>query len=200
MLKMRKSCSVPFPEKLSPAYQIKENHILANIDADKLEEILTHFITMHDEPLFFILEIPTNNNEEPQNEQGITEKLHNDVYYIDGCDQDKALAVLRKVGELVINDGLCNFGFGCHISGDEIMVGAYNVVTVFTGEQTPYHVFFAEHGIPETDALVTAWDTFSKEHPGMSGSYSVDGKSIYDIPEILRDKGIYFAERREQFN
>ena len=35
-------------------------------------------------------------------------------------------------GDLMINDGLCSFGFGCHESNDEIMFGKYNVTTIFS--------------------------------------------------------------------
>ena len=208
MLKMRKGSTVPHPEKLYPSYQIMgalspddpgetRQVISANIDDDQMETALRHFIEMHDEPLFFILEIPTNQKDEPKNKRGDIEKFHKDVYYIDGCEKSKALDILRQVGEIVISDGMCQFGFGCHYSGEEIMIGKYNVATLFVRDPAVYRDFFAKLGIPETDKLVTAWETFSRWNPGDSVCFPVNGKDIYDIPEILKDRGIYFAERRE---
>ena len=45
-----------------------------------------------------------------------------DVYYIDGCTQEECLVLLEKYGKLLVNDGMNRFGFGCHESGDEIML------------------------------------------------------------------------------
>ncbi len=77
------------------------------------------------------------------------------------------------------------------------MIGKYNVATLFVCDPTVYRDFFAKLGIPETDKLVTAWNTFTKRHPGSPACCPVNGKDIYDIPELLKDRGIYFAERRE---
>ncbi len=153
---------------------------------------------MHDEPLFFILELPTNYNDETVSESGETEVYHKDVYYIDGCSQREALIILNRVGELLYNDGISAFGYGGHSSGDEIMFGEYNILTILSGNIKTYSNFFEEHNISKTDSLVTAWQTFSAETPGMCGSYSVNGETVYDIPKIFENYGMYFAERREE--
>lgn len=194
MLNMKKGCRVPFPEKLYESYEKNENNILANVNAQKIRSVLAHFISMHaDEPLFLILEIPTNAGEET--EPG---KRHKDVYYIDGLTGEQASEILTRYGELLINDGMCCFGFGCHISGEEIMSCAYNVLTVYSADTDKYDDFFAEHDIGRVDHVITAWDTFSPENYGFSGRIFVDGMDIYSLPDELADMGIYFAERREE--
>ena len=199
MLKMKKGCTVPFPEKLSEEYGVKENSIVANVGADKIEEILQHFIVVHDEPQFFILEIPTNLNDEIITVDGDINTLHNDVYYIDGCSKDEALTILIRAGDILINDGISSFGFGCHESGDEIMFGKYNVLTIFSQNIANYKPFLEEHGIPRTDNLFTAWDMFSSEHSGSTVRFELNGMTVFDIPEMFRDWGIYLAERREEY-
>lgn len=67
MLKLRKGCKVPFNEKLFEGYERNGNIIYANVGADKIIAVLTHFISIHNEPLFFILELPTKLDEENQN-------------------------------------------------------------------------------------------------------------------------------------
>ncbi len=196
MLQLRKGSKVPFPEKLSEGYEYSEPCFTANVNADKLEALMRHFITLHNEPIFFILELPTNRQDETEIRPGVAEVLHKDVYYIDGCTQEKALSILGKTAKLMINDGMCNFGFGCHQSHDEIMVGKYNVVTVHARDKAVYDGFFEEHAIPLAKNLITAWDTFSKDNPGESSIVETGGKSVYDIPDILKDWGIFFAERR----
>ncbi len=105
MLKMRKGSAVPHPEKLYPSYQVMgklfpdnpeetRQIISANIDDDQMEAAIRHFIKMHDEPLFFILEIPTKQQDEP-NPNNMS---HSDIYYIDSCNQIGALDILRRLG------------------------------------------------------------------------------------------------------
>ena len=197
MMKMRKGCTVPFPEKLFEAYEVEGNSILANVGADKIEEMLLHFIFAHEEPQFFILELPANLANEEKIKEGTIDKFHEDVYYIDGCSPEQAQAILTEVGDVLINDGLCSFGFGCHKSGDEIMFGKYNVVTIFSRNIAGFESFFEKFHISRVDHLLTAWDTFSQDHPGISERYEANGKTVFDIPELLKDRGIYFAQRRE---
>lgn len=125
------------------------------------------------------------------------DRLYKNVYYIDGCSQEKALAILMRTKDVLFQDGLSTFGYGCHISRDEILFGKYNVLTVFSEDISQYHAFFDTHAIPKTERLLTAWDTFSVEHPGDSMCYTVGNKTIYDIPKQLKSWGMYLAEQKE---
>lgn len=198
MLKLRKGCRVPFPEKLLEGYEYKESRFTANVNADKIEGLLSHFIAMHHEPIFFILELPSKQEHETEIRPGVVKTLHKDVYYVDGCTQEEALAILSRTANLMINDGLCSFGFGCHQSNDEIMIGKYNVVSVYTNNKNTFDGFFEEYEIAFAEHLVTAWDTFTQDNPGESSRVDTDGKSIYDIPDILKDWGIYLAEQMRE--
>ena len=198
MFVLRTGCKVPFPERLSEGFMVNGSQLDANISADKIKSVMEHFICIHDEPIFFILELPSKQDDETEIAPGIVEKLHKDVYYIDGCTKEEALTILLRVGDLMINDGLCSFGFGCHESGDEIMFDKYNVTTIFSRQIERYHDFMAVHDIPKTDEIVTAWDTFSAEHPGVSERVETDGRDVYSIPDQFADWGIYKAEQREE--
>lgn len=198
MLNMKKGCTVPFPEKLKEEYQVGENRLTANVGADKLKEVLEHFLSMYEEPVFFILELPTNANDEERGAGGEINELHKDVYYIDGLSAKDALLLLKREGELLIHDGISQFGFGGHETGDEIMVCSYNVVIIFSGNTGKYKGFFEAHGINETKELITAWDTFSRENPGSCSVFAEEGRDIYSIPELYKDKGMYLAERRAE--
>lgn len=197
MLQMKKGCSVPFPEKLSEQYEILENRIIANVGTDKIKDMMCAFIDMHDEWLFFVLEIPTNWNDEPKDENGELMGRHKDVYYIDGCNQKKAKGILSNIGDLLIDDGMNCFGFGGHESKEEILFKKYNVMTIYTQKPEKYENFLQKYNITKSDDLVTAWATFSDEYYGESEKYEIDGKDIYSIPEDYKKHGMYFAERRE---
>ena len=197
-LKLKTGCKVGLPDRLYEGYEIGGDYIIANVGIDKIEEVMQHFIVMHDEPLFFILELPADQKDETEVTAGIVERLHKDVYYIDGCSQEEALTILLRAGEMLFHDGLSAFGFGCHESEDEIMFGKYNVLTIYSHHTEQYADFFKVHDIEKTEKLTTAWDTFSAKYPGISEIYEVDGKNVYDIPQQFQEWGIYRAEQREE--
>lgn len=198
MLEMIKGCKVPFADKLEQQYQIQEQGMIANVGADKIQEVFEHFITLQNEPIFFILELPTNQKDEQRLRKNKDLSTHKDVYYIDGLNAQQALAILKKYGELLIHDGICQFGFGVHDYSAEIMKNNYNIVTIWTQVLEQYQNFFEEHGIEKTDKLVTAWDTFNYENPGQCYIVEVDRKSVYDLPKELKDWGIYLAEQKPE--
>ena len=195
MLKLRQGCRVPFPELLNEAYQRDETRIIANVDADKISDIVSHFIAMHNEPLFFILELPSNKKDENATPEGEVSSFHKDIYFIDGCSQSKANDIWSRVSEILINDGLCSFGFGAHYSKDEIMIGKYNVLTLLSPQLQKFDGFFESHNIVETDRLITAWTTFTKDHPGESMRIKTNEKDIFDVVDMLKDSGLYFYQR-----
>jgi hypothetical protein len=197
-MKLKSGCSVPFPELLEEGYMVQENQIIANVGLDKIDSVIQHFIEMHNEPLFFILEVPTNAIDETETSRGKVDKLHKDIYYIDGCFQKEALTIISRFGELLYNDGLSSFGYGGHESGDEIMFSKYNVLTIYSRNIEKYNTFFDTHNIKKKDNVITAWDTFSREHPGDSKRIIIDGKDVFSIPKQFEDWGMYFAERREE--
>lgn len=197
-LKLKAGSSITSKAILYEGYQKDINSITANIGIDKIEGVMQHFIAMHKEPIFFILELPAKQNDETEIAPGMVDKLHKDIYYIDGCTQEEAFTILIRVGDLLYNDGLSSFGFGCHESGDEILFGKYNVLTIYSQEISKYDEFFAAHDIDKTENLITAWNTFTDETPGISEKYEVDGKTVFDIPDQFKEWGMYFAEQREE--
>ena len=164
----------------------------------KILEVFQHFIAIHDEPLFFILELPVSIDREKVIAKNIIKESHKDVYYIDGCSREECLALLIRYGDLLVNDGLSKFGFGGHKSHDEIMLDSYNVVTIYSKELSKFNDFFEPHNIQFVEELVTAWKTFSKTSPGISEIYESNGKTVYDLPTELAEWGIYLAETRTE--
>ena len=135
-LRLKAGCKITTDKKLYEGYELGENSLTANVSIGKIEDVLIHFIAMHDEPLFFILELPAKADEEQEVKPGVVESLHKEVYYIDGCSREEAVAILEGIGSLVYNDGLSSFGFGGHESADEIMFGKYNVLQIYSKDIT----------------------------------------------------------------
>ena len=199
MLNLVKGHQVSLVENLFESFtKLTEHHLMANVHAEKILEVFQHFIVIHDEPLFFILELPVSIDREKVIAKNIIKESHKDVYYIDGCSREECLALLIRYGDLLVNDGLSKFGFGGHKSHDEIMLDSYNVVTIYSKELSKFNDFFEAHNIQFVEELVTAWKTFSKTSPGISEIYESNGKTVYDLPEELAEWGIYLAETRTE--
>ena len=199
MLNLVKGHQVSLVENLFESFtKLTEHHLTANVHAEKILEVFQHFIVIHDEPLFFILELPVSIDREKVIAKNIIKESHKDVYYIDGCSREECLALLIRYGDLLINDGLSKFGFGGHKSHDEIMLDSYNVVTIYSKELSKFNDFFEPYNIQFVEELVTAWKTFSKTSPGISEIYESNGKTVYDLPTELSEWGIYLAETRTE--
>ena len=199
MLNLVKGHRVSLVENLFESFtKLTEHHLMANVHAEKILEVFQHFIVIHDEPLFFILELPVSIDREKVIAKNIIKESHKDVYYIDGCSREECLALLIRYGDLLVNDGLSKFGFGGHKSHDEIMLDSYNVVIIYSKELSKFNDFFEPHNIQFVEELVTAWNTFSKTSLGISEIYECNGKTVYDLPEELAEWGIYLAETRTE--
>ena len=82
----------------------------------------------------------------------------------------------------------------------DIKTVLYDRPTVATSEyfKGNYSDFFEAHGIKKVESLITAWDTFSDETPGQAERCDYKGKSVYDLPEELKDRGMYLADTRTE--
>lgn len=58
--------------------------------------------------------------------------------------------------------------------------------------------FFEKHSINKTDNLVTAWDMLSPATPGECTMCEQDDRTVYDIPPVFAELGMYMAERCEE--
>lgn len=109
-MKMIKGAHFKASNKLKEEYEIQEKGIIANISSNHIEKLFRDFIDVQDGPLFLIIEIPTNKNEEDSN----LETFHKDVYYADGLNKECIYEVMNRYGYLFINDGLSQIGIGNH--------------------------------------------------------------------------------------
>jgi len=194
MLELKPCCKVPYPEKLLEQYQVMNGRICANVSYTKVYDMMRRFIDGHNEPLFFILELPSRQG---VSADAVVKNLPNDVYYMDGLEPPRAVELLDALVHFLVRDGLSTFGFGGHYSHEEILFGKYNVMTLYAEDPVSQKAFFEEFGISETNNLITAWDTFDAEHCGECSRYEVEGQTVFDIPEAFKDWGMYQAERRD---
>lgn len=189
---------------LKEEYEINGNRIYANISVENIRKVMEQFVKIEKGNKFCLfIEIPANIADENiigMNEEGFyqLESKHMDVYYLNNITDEYILYLLDKFGDILINDGPSHFGVLSQ-SGREIGKYKYNVIKAYTRDDLlPLINVFNSLDIPETDNLITAWNYFSQDNPGESERYEKDGKSIYDVVEILKEVGMYKYEQYEE--
>lgn len=190
MIKIKKGSIIPENIKIKEEYKVENDTIVLNIDVDKINKLLKSFVKMQKEELFLFIEVPTNINEEKEN--------YTDVYYLDGISINEIDELLNMYGDILINDGLCEFGFGVKSFNEEIMSLKYNMITIYSKENVNKYIdLLNELKINKTINFKSAWDYFTEENPGISKLYEKEEQTVYDIIEILKEKGLYLGERKK---
>ena len=201
MLKFIKGVEFDGADKLSEGYQIVDaNWVCANVNADKIRKVIDKFISLESSMMFCLfIEVPLKQEHEDLIIGSSTR--HVDVYYLDFLTAQQLKDILDNVGSILVNDGLSIFGVLSQ-SGNEIGKYRYNVMKACSqsGDLTVFRKLFRQLDMPQTNELKTAWSLFTDENPGISSSYSENGRDIYDVVAELTKVGMYKAELREQQN
>ena len=204
MFKMIKGAKIDDGINLKEEYKVFDKWISANISAENIRKVVNKFIEIEEGNQFCLfIELPSN--QEDENVIGVTQEgycqvdcLHMDVYYLDDISADQLMGLLDIFEDILVNDGLSSFGVLSQ-SGREIGKYKYNVIKAYSHDGlSPIVKVFTALDIPETDELITAWNYFSKDNPGISEIYNKDGKTIYDVVDTLKEIGMYKAEQREE--
>lgn len=176
---------VELSDKIKSAYTENEDGFEAVVSAEKISQLVNSFTALLDEPVFFFLELPKNADE---NDEGY------DVYYLDNCTIPVAKAIMKRYGELLVQDGISRFGFGSHSSNEEVYVMNYQQICIYSPEKTRARALLGDLGIEKTDKLHTMWEGFSEDTPGICMRVDVNGENVFDIPENLKSEGMYKAK------
>lgn len=183
--------------KVHSAYSVNEKCFSATVSAELMYPLITDLIKQLSEPVFFFIELPCSEEEEKKLRKSKTDPMHYNLYYLDNCTLAVAEAIMKRYGQLLINDGLCRFGFGSHSEQEEIYCLKYQVLSVY-GEQKKFKKCFEQHKIPYEDDFLTLWDTFTNEAPGVSSHVEINGETVFDIVENLKSEGMYLADVIEE--
>lgn len=200
-MRMIKGAKVPNTDIIKEEYEIDDKWLTGNVDADKIGKILREFIMMNDE-LFLVIEYPSSLEEEKTISGNVLEKeengrksysikvWHKNIYYMDALTREKALQILERYGEVLIDDGYCYFGFG-NRKFDEVSKTKYNIMYAYSKEElSKYEEIFMKNGLKKTEELKTAWEQFSQDSPGESLA-APRTKGV--IEELVKD-GMYLAK------
>ncbi|MGI6181963.1 MAG: hypothetical protein ACOYIE_07790 [Agathobaculum sp.] len=168
--------TIPFPEKLSEQYQLDGDTITLNLSFEKLDDFVHSFYAELNAPLFLAVH-PDAESEE--------------VWYLDGMTKKQLAMILDGYGELLYQDGLSAFAIGSLQTEEEIFVQKYKVISIYSTNIQRFVPLLEQFGVSHTDKLLTAWDTFSEEHPGEAQRLQIAGQTIPDMITDLQKIGMY---------
>ena len=144
--------------------------------------------------MFLFIYKPLTKEEEKELCDEDSNTFHAEVLYLDGQTRSQIYEIIEQFGEVLLNDGMSQFGIASHKTGDEIFIQRYKIAGIYSKEIQRYICLMDKYGISKTDHLITAWDTFSQEYPGECFKVVIDNKDIYDVVELLKNKGMYRAK------
>lgn len=174
--------STPDAEGLKSGYKQEGDSFTGLVSAELMAQLAEGFIALADEPVFFLLELPREDSEEY------------DVYYLDNCTKEVARAIMKRYGELLVQDGLSRFGFGSNKSGEELYFMDYQEFMLYTPKREKAKKLLEKLGIARTEKPCSMWDSFTEERQGSLSAVELEGETVFDIPEALEEAGMYLAE------
>jgi hypothetical protein len=145
---------IPFPERIEEKYTLSENWIKFNISFEKLEPFVEDFLISLYEPLFLIIHLPLNAKEE-ETLRRKADSFHSEVLYLDGQTKKQIGGILDQFGELLLNDGMSQFGIASHKTGDELFIQKYKITNIYSKEIKQYIYLMDKYGISKTYNLLT---------------------------------------------
>ena len=194
MFQTAQGVSIPFSERMQEQYQIFPNCIRFTPSFEKIKPMLLDFIEQIEEPLFIVLELPLNQDEEAALRTRDTDPFHKKVWYLDGQSRQNVLDILAQYGDILLNDGISQFSVASHVTNDDFFIQKYKLIDLFSTTPARFVPLFKKYGLSETSEILTPWDTFSSQHPGTVKRVAHGGKDIFDVHEALVALGMYEAK------
>lgn len=192
-MELLKGYSVKGAELIKESYSIEGDNIFINAGKDTYKEVMRKLAMKLPEPVFFILEIPCDQEKEDELRIDEPNSLHKEVCYIDNLSHETIDVFFDSFGEILVNDGLSIFGVSSHAEQIEVIKDKYNCLQVYAKNKDPFIRILEEEKIPFVEHIVLASDLIAKENPGVCEGYKdTEGRSVFDIVKFLKEKcGMY---------
>lgn len=179
---------VPNKDSISEGYELGQELIIANIETEKIKSVIKDFIANVQFPIFFFIETPCTLQEERL--VADENKSHKDVYYLDYCPKEFAEEILTNDLDILLNCGMCEFGFGS-CNRDEIYICRYNIVRFYSENIQKYQTLLTNNHIDQKGDLITAWDVIDQDNPAETSLIKIDGKDYRDLMPKYFKNGMY---------
>ena len=182
---------IPVVSGVENGYEMERNEdglwqFTVVLSAEKITALLKDYCEMLPSPGYFTLELPVPDSDAF------------DIWYVDGCTRLVLKAIVERYGDLLCADGFVRFGFASHDTPEQIYVTDLKTIQIYERKAEKICALLKKHEIPAKDHVVKLWDILSDENPCELIPAEVDEESVFDLPQLLEEAGIYLAGRREE--
>lgn len=197
-MKFAKCYEVFNEQQINESYQIDGDKIVSNIETENIKRIVKEFVQNIQFPIFFFMEVPCTKQEEDELNRSNKITLHKKIYYLDYCPKEFADEIIEKDLDVLLNCGMCEFGFGS-INNDEIYICKYNIVNFYSENNiNKYKQILDKNNIPQTNNITTVWDTLTPAHPARTNSLEINGVQCKDLIAKYVNNGMHLYEIAEE--
>ncbi|MCI9406254.1 MAG: hypothetical protein HFK04_05005 [Oscillospiraceae bacterium] len=179
---------IPHVGEVHPAYEVEKNEdgwrFTVVLDAPRIPHLLWDYCQILPEPGYFTLELPEE-----------AEDVY-DIYYVDGCTRPVLQAIAKRYGDLLTADGYARFGFAAHEAPEQLYISDLKTIQIYSRSLEPVTALLKNYGVPEEKDCQKLWDILSDENPCELIHVEVEEESVFDLPQLLADAGIYLAGQR----
>lgn len=175
--------------------KLNDSEISCVISAEKIKPIISRAVKSIKKPYFFI-EVPCTEAQEAELSKKGDKGLHMQLYNLE-VTYDVADAILKRYGDLLINDGVTNFGFCSLETETEIYAMPFQNIMLYneSNVQVFENILKEEHivkDIPENH--ITIDSLLSKNNPADRTLVELDGETVFDMIENLKDVGLTLCD------
>lgn len=165
--------------KIKREYKLDGNSITLPLSADDYSAFFKSAVAALKEPVFFFIEAPEGDSDEYS------------TYYLDNCTLSVAKAILKRYGGILYSDGIIRFGFGSHITEDEIYMEELQHLSIYTQSTKRFEDILKKLGYEKSSSAVTLWDIIDENNPAERECVEFEDEGYPDIIENLTELGLY---------
>lgn len=175
--------------------RINDSEITSVISAEKIKAIVSKAVKTIKRPYFF-LEVPCTETQEAELSKKGDSGLHMQLYNLE-VTTDVAEAIIERYGDLLINDGVTNFGFCSLETETEIYVMPFqNIMFYNENDVQVFENILREENISENsiDNHITIDSLLSENNPADRILVELDGETVFDVIENLKEVGLTLCD------
>ena len=174
---------------------INASEINCVLSAEKIKYIVKKTVKLIKKPYFFI-EVPCTDAQEAELSKHGDSGTHMQIYNLE-VTHDVADAILKRYGDLLINDGLTNFGFCSLETETEIYVMPFQNIMIYNKNDTSsFEKLLKESNIPKLkpEEFITIDSLLSNSNPADRVLVELNGETVFDVIENLTGVGLTLFE------
>ncbi len=194
--KIIEGLSIADISEVRPSYaKFSDSEIQCIVSAERIKAIFKRAVKLVKKPYFFI-EVPCTDAQESELLNKGESGAHMQLYNLE-VTQEVANAILERYGDLLINDGVTNFGFGSLETETEIYAMPFQTIMLYNKNDTSsFEKILKQDNITELkpEKFITIDSLLSKNNPADRVMVEFNGETVFDVIENLKEVGLTLCD------